>query len=73
VAADAESSCSHGPAGRLRTSHSDVPTTKSPDTFCAIRRIESFFVYCFGEAAGLAASFLAPLPAFTSTPEADII
>ena len=29
--------------------------------------------YFFGEAAGLAAPFFAPLPAFTSTSEADIV
>lgn len=38
-----------------------------------IRRSESFFVYFFGEAAGLGASFLAPLPAFTSTSVADMV
>jgi hypothetical protein len=36
------------------------------------RRFE-LFAYFFGEAAGLAASFLAPLPAFTSTSAADML
>ena len=37
------------------------------------RRFGFSFVYFFGEAAGLAASFFAPLPAFTSTSVADIV
>jgi hypothetical protein len=45
---------------------------KSPDK-SAIRRFESFFVYCFGEAAGLAPSFFAPLPAFISTSVAVMV
>jgi hypothetical protein len=35
--------------------------------------LQSFFVYFFGEAAGPAPSFFAPLPAFTSTSVADIV
>src|SRR5467141_1163473 len=35
------------------------------------RRFEPSLTYFFGEAAGLAASFFAPLPAFTSTSVAD--
>jgi len=38
-----------------------------------IRRFESFVAYFFGEGAGLAPSFFAPLPAFTSTSVADIV
>src|SRR5437867_11242391 len=73
AAADAEGSCSHGPAGRLRTSHSDVATTKSPDTLRAIRRFESFLVYCFGEAAGLAASFFAPFSALAGLDRKSVV
>jgi len=40
---------------------------RNPTTF------ESFSVYCLGEAAGLAAPFFPPLPAFTSTSVADIV
>jgi hypothetical protein len=71
-----EDSCSHGPPGRFRTSHSDVATTKSPDTLRVIRRFESFFVYCFGEAAGLEASFFlsfSALAGFTSMLVAVIV
>jgi len=37
------------------------------------RRFESSVDYFFGEAAGFAASFFAPLPAFTSTSVADMV
>ncbi len=36
------------------------------------RRFE-LFAYFFGEAAGLAAAFFAPLPTFTSTSAADMV
>jgi hypothetical protein len=48
---------------------------KSPDGFYAPGDLAILIgrVYFLGEAAGLAASFLAPFPAFTSTSVADMV
>jgi hypothetical protein len=66
AAVGGEGSCSHGPAGRVWTSHSDVATEKSPGANKAPGDWSRDAAdYSLGEAAGLA-SFLAPLAGFTS-------
>src|SRR5262249_17760135 len=66
--------CRYGLAGRIRTSHSDVATEKSPDARSASGDFESFSAYGVGAAlASSFLSFLAPLPGFTSTLVADIV
>ena len=72
-AVDAEDNCSHGPVGRVRTSHSDVAKEKIAGCVLRTRRFDPFFVYGVGAPAGLVASFFFPLPAFTSTSVADIV
>lgn len=73
MAADREDNSDRGPAGRVRTSHSDVATEKIAEYVLRTRRFKLCFVYFFlGAPAGLAPSF-APLPAFTSTSVADIV
>jgi len=71
AAVGGEDNSSHGHAGRSKTSHSDLATTKIAGHAKRIRRFESFSVY--GVGAALAPSFLPPLPAFTSTLVADIV
>ena len=74
MAADGEDSPYIRALRAVRTSHSDVGTIQSPDTFCAPGDLE-LSVYGVGAPAGLVVSFFFPLalPAFTSTSVADIV
>jgi len=49
------------------------PPKKIAECFAAHPAIYITLDYFFGEAAELAASFFAPLPAFTATSEADMV
>jgi hypothetical protein len=57
---------------RLQRVWSDRYNEKDRRRILRTRRFE-LFAYFFGEAAGLAASFFAPLPAFNSTSVADMV